>query len=209
LRDIRDVARSDWEHIRIVIPLGVFLVLLLLFRKPLVSAYLVLTVILSFTVTFGITYAVFRALDPASFQGLDWTVPILLFTLLVAVGEDYSVLLVSRTEEERQDHSPTRGVTEAVVKTGGLISGAGLIMAGTFSALLVGGRMASMHQLGFALCVGILLDTFLVRPLLVPSFLDLLARWRFYRMKARYHIERWREGECEENADRPDQEPNA
>jgi len=104
-------------------------------------------------------------------------VPMLLITLLVAVGEDYSVLLVTRTEEERRTHSPRRGITEALVKTGGLISGAGLIMAGTFSALAFGGAMAGMQQLGFALCFGMLLDTFVVRPLMVPSFLDLPARW--------------------------------
>jgi RND superfamily putative drug exporter len=181
LRDVRDVARSDWARIRVVIPVGVFLVLLLLLRRPLVSAYLVATVIFSFLVTYGVTVGVFRAFDPPGFHGLDWTVPILLFTLLVAVGEDYSVLLVTRTEEERRDHTPTRGTTEALVKTGGLISGAGLIMAGTFSALAFGGTMAGMHQLGFALCFGMLLDTFVVRPLLVPSFLDLLARWRMRR----------------------------
>ncbi len=183
LRDVRDVARSDWRRIRVVIPLGVFLVLLMLLRRPLVSAYLVLTVVFSFLVTYGVTFSLFRALDPAGFAGIDWTVPIFLFTLLVAVGEDYSVLLVTRTEEERRDHTPTRSVTEALVKTGGLISGAGLIMAGTFSALLIGGTLAGMRQLGFALGFGMLLDTFVVRPLLVPSFLDLLARWRLSRRR--------------------------
>jgi RND superfamily putative drug exporter len=180
LRDIRDVTRSDWAWVRVVVPVGVFLVLLLLLRKPLVLAYLVLTVIFSFLVTYGITYVVFWAFDPSTFPGLNWTVPALLFTLLVAVGEDYSVLLVSRTEEERRGHGPTRSVSEALTKTGGLISGAGLIMAGTFSALAIGETMANMLQLGFALCFGVLLDRFIVRPLLVPSFLD-LQRKRFLR----------------------------
>ena len=177
LRDIRDVVQTDWARIRIVVPLGVFLVLVVLLRRPIVSAYLVATVIFSFLVTYGVTYAFFWAWHPTGFPGIDWFVPVLLFTLLVAVGEDYSVLLVTRTEEERVAHSPRRGITEALVKTGGLISGAGLIMAGTFSALAFGGTMAGMHQLGFALCFGMLLDTFVVRPLMVPSFLDLLARW--------------------------------
>jgi RND superfamily putative drug exporter len=178
LRDVRDVTQADWQRIRIVIPLGVFLVLYLMLRRPVVSGYLVITVIFSFLVTYGVTYSLFQWLNPTGFEGIEWTVPVLLFTLLVAIGEDYSVLLVTRTDEERLEHSPSRGVTEALVKTGGLISGAGLIMAGTFSALLVGGTLDSMRQLGFALCFGVLVDTFVVRPLLVPSFLDLLARWK-------------------------------
>lgn len=194
LRDIRDIAQRDWHHIRVVVPIGVLMVLLVLFRRPLVSSYLILTVAFSFLVTFGVTHTVFHALNPPGFEGLDWTVPVLLFTLLVAVGEDYSVLLVARTEEERQDHTPTRGVTEAVVKTGGLISGAGLIMAGTFSALMFGGQMAGMHQLGFALCIGVLIDSFLVRPLLVPSFLDLLARGRLYRRTVLSYLAGYRHG---------------
>lgn len=202
LRDIRDVGRRDWQRIRIVIPVAVFLVLLMMLQRPIVSAYLVLTVVFSFLITFGVTHSVFWALDPDGFQGLEWTVPILLFTLLIAVGEDYSVLLVSRTEEERQEHSPTRGVTEALVKTGGLISGAGLIMAGTFSALLIGGAMASTRQLGFALCFGVLLDTFLVRPVLVPSFLDLVARWQVWRRLRKQRSS----GESDSGVDRTDEE---
>lgn len=160
--------------------------LFLVFRAPIAALIPLVTMYVAVEVTLAIlAWGASYGLYPV-FDGLKLYVSVLVY----GAGVDYSVLLVSRTEEERQDHTPTRGVTEAVVKTGGLISGAGLIMAGTFSALLIGGRMASMDQLGFALCVGVLLDTFLVRPLLVPSFLDLLARWRFYRLKLRRQLER-------------------
>lgn len=177
LRDVRDVARRDFIRIAVMIPLGVLVVLMLLLRKFVIPIYLILTVLLTFFVTIGATTALFWWLDPSEFSGLQWTVPVLLFVLLVAVGEDYSVLLVTRTDEEQQEHGPVRGITEALVSTGGLISGAGLIMAGTFSALALGGTLDGMHQLGFALAFGMLLDTFIVRPLLVPSFQHLLLRW--------------------------------
>ena len=116
------------------------------------------------------------------FPGLDWTVPIFLFTLLIAVGEDYNIILVTRVDEERDRHGPLAGVTEALAKTGGIISGCGFIMAGTFSALAFGGSLARMYQLGFALTFGVLLDTFIVRPILVPAYLILVNNRRLGRL---------------------------
>lgn len=183
LRDVRDVARRDFLRIALLVPAGVLIVLMIMLRKIIIPIYLMFTVLLSFLVTIGATVALFWLLDPQNFVGLQWTVPVLLFVLLVAVGEDYSVLLVARTDEEQEKHGEVKGITEALVRTGGLISGAGLIMAGTFSALSVGGTLRSMQQLGFALTFGMLLDTFVVRPLLVPSFQHLLLRWRGVRQE--------------------------
>ena len=177
LKSYAPKARRDFIRIAIMVPLGVLLVLMVLLRKIVIPIYLILTVLLTFFVTIGATTALFWWLDASEFTGLQWTVPVLLFVLLVAVGEDYSVLLVTRTDEEQAEHGPVKGITEALVSTGGLISGAGLIMAGTFSALAIGGTLDGMHQLGFALAFGMLLDTFIVRPLLVPSFQHLLLRW--------------------------------
>src|SRR5205814_904137 len=102
---------------------------------------------------------------------LDWTVPLFLFTVLIAVGEDYNIFLVTRIDEEEARHGPEAGIIAALVKTGPIISSCGLIMAGTFSSLALGGHLARMTQLGFALAFGVLLDTFIVRPLLVPAYL--------------------------------------
>jgi RND superfamily putative drug exporter len=194
LRDVRDIAQSDRTRIMAVVPVAVLLVLMLLLRRVIVCVYLMLTVLFSFFVTLGATVGLFWALDPQGFQGVEWTVPIFLFALLVAVGQDYNVMLVSRADEERRQHGPTRGVTEALAKTGGLISGAGLIMAGTFSALAIGGTMTGMRQLGFALSFGVLLDTFVVRPFLVPSFLNLkTGRWLSRRRRAEPRVD-WGSG---------------
>jgi RND superfamily putative drug exporter len=161
-------------RINILVTAAVLTVLILLLRKWIVSLYLIVSIVFSYFATLGVTFLVFWWLDPERFAGLDWTVPLFLFTILVAVGEDYNIFLVTRADEEQKRHGPVRGLGIALTKTGAIITSCGIIMAGTFSSLMVGGSLARMDQLGFALAFGILLDTFLVRPILVPAFLLLL-----------------------------------
>lgn len=179
IQDLREVSRSDRVTIQVLVTSVVFVILVILLRGFSISLYLMLTVLLGFIVTLGITYLVFWARQPHDFPGLDWTVVIFLFAVLVAVGIDYNIFLVTRIEEEQQRHGPVLGVTEALVRTGSIISSCGIIMAGTFFSLTVGGSLASLTQLGFALACGILLDTFIVRPFLVPSYLVLLNKGSF------------------------------
>jgi RND superfamily putative drug exporter len=127
-----------------------------------------------------VTFVVFWAMDPAGFAGLDWKVPMFLFTILIAVGEDYNIFLMTRIDEEQREHGVMAGIPIALQKTGSIISSCGIIMAGTFSSLLAG-TLVGMHQLGFALAFGVLLDTFVVRPILVPAYLILLHGGRFGR----------------------------
>jgi RND superfamily putative drug exporter len=176
LRDLQIVTTRDLRRIEILVPIVVFLILVAVLHEVVVSLYMIVSVLFSYFVTLGMTVVFFWALDPAGYTGLDWKVPILLFTILVAVGEDYNIFLMTRVKEERVRHGPIHGVTTALVKTGGIISSCGIIMAGTFGALLAG-SLFEMKQLGFALAVGVLLDTMVVRPVLVPAFLILMARW--------------------------------
>jgi putative drug exporter of the RND superfamily len=152
----------------------VFVILVVLLRRFLVPVYLLLSVLFSYYTTLGVAFAVFWLLDPAGFAGIDWKVAIFLFTILIAVGEDYNIFLMTRVDEEQRRHGPLRGITEALDRTGPIISSCGIIMAGTFASLLLSGALTEMKQLGFALAFGVLLDTFIVRPILVPAFLILL-----------------------------------
>jgi len=178
VRDLKAVADSDRLLINGLVVAAVFVVLLLLRLGIGVAVYLLFTVIFSYLASLGVTFAVFWALDPQRFHGLDWTVPLFLFTILVAVGIDYNIFLVSRIKEETETNGPVRGVSEALIKTGVIISSCGIIMAGTFSSLAFGGRLVQLTELGFALSFGALLDTFIVRPFLVPSFLILVRSRR-------------------------------
>jgi RND superfamily putative drug exporter len=175
IRDLREVTNSDQERISLLVVSAVFVILLVLLRDFVVSVYLILSVLFSYFVTLGATLLFFWALNPTGFAGLDWKVGIFLFTILIAVGEDYNIFLMARVHEEQRRLGNLRGTGEALARTGPIISSCGIIMAGTFASLAAG-PLAEMHQLAFALAFGVLLDTFVVRPVLVPTFLMMLHR---------------------------------
>jgi RND superfamily putative drug exporter len=179
--DLKATTDRDQIVVDIYVLIGVFLILLLLLRQFVVCCYLIISVFFSYLVTLGMTFAVFWLMDPSGFSGLDWKVPTFLFTILIAVGEDYNIFLMTRIREEQVEHGAVQGVAVALQKTGGIISSCGVIMAGTFSSLLAG-TLVGMHQLGFALAFGVLLDTFVVRPILVPAFLVMMYEGRFRRL---------------------------
>jgi RND superfamily putative drug exporter len=175
--DLKRVTTSDQRRIHVLVALGIYAVLVALLRRPGISLYLVVTVVFSYLAALGLTDLMFHALQrgPGTWDGLDWTVGLLLFVILVAVGEDYNILLMARVLEEQRTHGVTEGTRRAVAQTGGIISACGVIMAGTFGSMLMG-SLTSLRELGFALGVGVLLDTFLVRPILVPAFVILIDR---------------------------------
>ena len=178
IRDLKMTTDRDQIRIDIYVIIGVFLILVILLRRPAISAYLIVSVFFSYLATLGVTFAVFYLLNPVGFAGLDWKVPMFLFTILIAIGEDYNIFIMTRIEEEQARHGAIKGVTVALEKTGSIISSCGFIMAGTFSSLMAG-TLVGMDQLGFALAFGVLLDTFVVRPIMVPAYLILLYSGRF------------------------------
>ena len=173
IRDLKNSTDRDRIRIDILVVISVYIVLVALLRQPAVCAFLIVSVVFSYLVTLGLTFAVFYLRDPAKFTGIDWKVPIYLFTILIAMGEDYNILLMARVSEEQRTHGPIGGILSALTRTGSIISSCGIIMAGTFSSLMTG-TLLGMVQLGFALACGVLLDTFVIRPVLVPAYLLLL-----------------------------------
>ena len=177
--DLKEVTTQDERRMYWMVTLGVYAILLVLLRRPGICLYLIATVVLGYLASLGITELVFKALHdgPDPWVGLDWKVSFFLFVILVAVGEDYNIFLMSRVLEEERKHGAIEGTRQAVMHTGGIISSCGLIMAGTFGSMLTG-NLTALKELGFALGLGVVLDTFIVRPILVPAFVILVHRHR-------------------------------
>jgi putative drug exporter of the RND superfamily len=174
-RDLSRAITRDRMRVNVLVSVGVLLILLAVVRRLWLAGYLLGTVLLSYLATLGITSLFNSWVAGEPFGVLDWRVPFFLFTILVAVGEDYNILLVSRILQERKRHGMIEGVRRGLAATGGTITACGLIMAGTFVTLLLA-ELSTLRQIGFALAVGVLLDTFVVRPLLVPALMVIV--WR-------------------------------
>jgi RND superfamily putative drug exporter len=165
-----DVDEASAADLRVVVPcvlLVVLLVLLVLLRAVVVSALLLATVALTYLGALGLGSLALRA---AGFEALDVTIPLLGFVFLVALGVDYTIFLMSRVHEEVGRHGHAEGVRRGLVSTGGVITSAGLVLAATF-AVLTTTPVSFMIGLGAIVSLGILLDTFVVRSVLVPALL--------------------------------------
>ena len=165
LADLRNAMHKDTRLMWILVSAGIIVVLILLLRSLVAPLYLMATIVLSYNATMGITRLVFNTY---LHQNLTWFVPFFMFVLLMALGMDYNIFLMGRVKEEIPGNDTSLGVRSAVTHTGGIITSAGIIMAGTFTAMM-SSSLLGLVQLGFAVTVGVLLDTFLVRTALVPA----------------------------------------
>lgn len=173
--DIADVHHVDRLRINVLVMGGIYLILLGIVRRPIFAAYLLASVLLTYYVTIGTTQLLSHLWLGSAIGKIDWKVPFFLFTILVAIGEDYNIFLMTRVLEEAKRHGLRVGTRLALAQTGGTITSCGLIMAGTFATLMLC-PLATLAQLGVALAFGVLLDTFVVRTVLVPAFLLLIDR---------------------------------
>jgi putative drug exporter of the RND superfamily len=164
--DVRDAAGWDSIVIPPLILLVVLLILIGLLRAVAAPLVLVGTVILSFLAALGVGYFVFDVIF--GYPGSDPSLPLFAFVFLVALGVDYNIFLIARAREETIKHGSEQGILRALAVTGGVITSAGIVLAGTFSVLAVL-PLTFLTELGFVVAFGVLLDTFLVRSVLVPS----------------------------------------
>ncbi|HEU4913331.1 MAG TPA: MMPL family transporter [Actinomycetes bacterium] len=170
--DVKDESARDNRVIIPVVLVVIFVVLALLLRSLVAPVLLVATVVLSFFATLGVCALVFQ--DVLGFAGADPSFPLFAFVFLVALGIDYNIFLMTRVREESQRVGTRRGTLRGLAVTGGVITSAGVVLAATFSALGVL-PLVPLAQIGFAVAFGVLLDTLVVRSLLVPSVTYLLG----------------------------------
>ncbi|GAA1698815.1 efflux RND transporter permease subunit [Microbacterium sediminicola] len=164
--DTNDTSIRDRTVIIPVVLVVILLILMLLLRAVLAPVLLILSVIVSFGAALGVSALVFNSVF--QFPGADPAVPLYGFVFLVALGVDYNIFLMSRVREESLVHGTRRGILRGLVATGGVITSAGLVLAATFAALGVI-PILFLAQLAFIVAFGVLLDTFVVRSLLVPA----------------------------------------
>jgi putative drug exporter of the RND superfamily len=183
-----DVAQLSDSDLRTVIPIAIAVIAVLLalvMRSLIAPLYLIVSVVLSYFSALGLTVLVF--IKAAGQPGLTFILPFLLFTFLLALGEDYNILVMMRIREEAHRLPLADAVSRALRVTGTTVTSAGLVLAGTFGVLAVVGsgsagaqNVRTIVDVGVGLALGVLMDTFLVRTLLVPSAAVLIGRWNWW-----------------------------
>ncbi|MGC1852344.1 MAG: MMPL family transporter [Solirubrobacterales bacterium] len=164
--DVRDAAARDSLVIPPIVLVVVFLILIGLLRAVVAPLVLIGTVILSFLAALGVGYFAFDVIF--GFPGSDPSLPLFAFVFLVALGVDYNIFLIARAREETVQHGSKQGILRALAVTGAVITSAGIVLAGTFS-VLGSLPLTFLTEIGFVVAFGVLLDTFLVRSILVPA----------------------------------------
>jgi RND superfamily putative drug exporter len=185
LYDISSISNSDLAH---VIPIAIIVIgvlLALVMRSLIAPLYLIASVAISYFAALGLAVVLFIKIGNAG--GITFILPFLLFIFLLALGEDYNILVMTRIREEAHRLPLRQAVSRALSVTGTTVTSAGLVLAGTFAVFaVIGGRQAGGSQIrdvGVGLAVGVLMDTFVVRTVLVPCTVVLLGRWNWWPSK--------------------------
>ncbi|MHB1510423.1 MAG: MMPL family transporter [Acidimicrobiales bacterium] len=185
LYDVSSSSNHDLIHIIPIAILAIAILLALVLRSVVAPLYLIVSVALSYLAALGVSTILF--IDIGGSSGLTFILPFLMFIFLLALGEDYNILVMTRIREEAHVRPLRQAVVRAVSRTGPTVSSAGLVLAGTFGVLALsagsGPSSGQVRDIGAGIAIGILMDTFLVRTLLVPSTVALLGRWNWWPAK--------------------------
>jgi uncharacterized membrane protein YdfJ with MMPL/SSD domain len=171
--DLSRITHSDLKRLRWMVLVVLYVILAVMLRGGISPIYLLATMVLNYFATVGIIELIF--VNWLGAEGLDWKVEFFLFVLLVAIGVDYNIYIMGRLREELKRRPFRQALQHAVVFTGAIISSCGIIMAGTFASMMRS-TLAVMVQIGLAMALGVMTDTFLVRPLLVPALALLVEK---------------------------------
>ncbi|MDD4888499.1 MAG: MMPL family transporter [Phycisphaerae bacterium] len=165
--DLRTVTDRDFWRVGLLVVVAIILIVTLLVRDLAVALFVMFATMLTYGAALAVTGGIFHVLFGTA--GPDWKVEFFLFVILVAVGQDYNLFVLTRITEERHRLPQPDATRHAIARTGTIISCCGLIMAATLGSL-ASSPLRLLQELGVAFIVGLLLDTFLVRPLMVPAF---------------------------------------
>ena len=178
--DITEVNTRDTWQVMITMTILISIMLGLQTRSIIAPIYMMGSILLSYAATLGLSLYLFE-----QFLGLDainYRIPLYTFVFLVALGVDYSIMLIARIREEMVSMPFEDAVRKGLERTGGVISSAGIILAATFLVLTTM-PISELKLFGFVMALGILIDTFVVRPLVIPAILILLGKWSFWPKK--------------------------
>ena len=178
--DITEINKRDTWQVMISMTILISIMLGLQTRSVIAPIYMIGTILLSYAATVGLSLYLFE-----QFLGVDainYRIPLYTFVFLVALGVDYSIMLIARIREEMLSMPFEEAVRKGLERTGGVISSAGIILAATFLVLTTM-PISELKLFGFMMALGILIDTFIVRPLLIPAILMLLGKWSFWPKK--------------------------
>ncbi len=170
--DLRDVRTRDFRVIAVVAIALIYAILVALIRSLVQSAILIAATAVTYLATYGATWALFTHFYGVS--SLSYQLDFLLFIIILSLGQDYNIYVLARIREERSGRTLLLAVRTAVAKTGPVVSSCGIIMATAFASMYAGSLLL-MKEFAIALAMGILIDTFLVRPLLVPALILLVT----------------------------------
>jgi RND superfamily putative drug exporter len=179
--DVSHISGADLARIIPIVAVLIALLLAIVLRSLVAPLYLVASIVLSYLAALGLVGIVFVHLGGQ--DGINFLLPFLMFVFLMALGSDYNILIMSRIREEAHELPLRDAVARAIGRTGSTITTAGMILGGTFAVLAVAGGSAGggqIQQIGYGVAAGVLMDTFLLRSLLVPSLVVLLGRWNWW-----------------------------
>jgi len=179
--DVNNITSSEFSNMELFVMIGIFIVLLIVLGSVILPLFAILSIGLSISWTLGVTVLLF---DNLLGTPVLWILPIMLFVILMGLGMDYNIFILTRIREEaHKTKNHEHAIIEAADRTGGIITACALIMAGAFGSMMISST-TMLQEFGFALSFAVLLDAMVVRTYLTPAMLKILGpKWTWYGPK--------------------------